>query len=96
MPRRILLIRFICVLHRWTVERAISTFNAGAVARPPALRGRQGSERHCCCKTTTVATSPQKPAKAIHRPRAARLPVTSISHVDSSGVKPPNKAVASA
>jgi hypothetical protein len=46
--------------------------------------------------TTTVATSPQKPARPIHRPGAARLPVASISQVETSGVNPPNSAVASA
>jgi len=42
-----------------------------------------------------VAASPQAPPNAIQNAGAARLPVSLISQVEISGVKPPNKAVAS-
>jgi hypothetical protein len=44
--------------------------------------------------TRKVASRLMAPAAAIHQPGAALSPVTSISHVEIRGVRPPNSAVA--
>jgi len=80
------------------VLNAEITLDAPRVAGPYAARLSRAARRRTASPpyAMTVATNPQAPAKATHKPGAALSFVSSISHVAIAGVNPPNSAVASA